>query len=168
MRRFVKLSVAILLGCLCLGNVAAKKKSGKKTDDPSLPPPPKFDPQIPIGHDAQVVRLPHYVNGKLEMVFSIGLAKRADIYHLNMSNVSIETFDESGATEMTIKLSTSVLDLNTQMLTSDEPVTIKRDDFELTGERMRFNTATRQAKMLGHVRMLVFDRSAMAAEKTAP
>jgi hypothetical protein len=161
MRRFAKFFVLPLFACLLPGQISA---GDKKSDAAAKGTPPKFDVPIPIGHDAQVVKLPYYnSDGKLQMNFSINLAKRVDANHLQMSSVKIVTYKEDGAKDMSIALATSVLDLNTRILTSKEPVTVERSDFVLTGDRMRFNTQTHDGIFYGHVRMLIFNRETMTS-----
>jgi lipopolysaccharide export system protein LptC len=92
------------------------------------------------------------------MMFTIGVASRLDDDHVRMSDLQVETFDDAGAKEMLITLPTSVLDLNTRVLTSKTSVTIKRSDFEVTGDSMEFDTKTKNGRMEGRVRMLIYNR----------
>jgi lipopolysaccharide export system protein LptC len=50
-----------------------------------------------------------------------------------------------------------VLDLNTRVLTSKTNVTIKRSDFEVTGDAMQFDTKTKNGRVEGRVRMLIYN-----------
>jgi len=120
--------------------------------------PPGLDIPIPPGHSALGVKLPYYnEQGKLQMDFSIDAAFRVDDVHLQMKLVKMQTYDDDGKLEMTIDMPSSVLDLNTRVVTSDKPVKIRRTDFEITGDTMQFNTATRSGKIIGKVRMLIFN-----------
>jgi lipopolysaccharide export system protein LptC len=38
-------------------------------------------------------------------------------------------------------------------------VTIKRSDFQLTGKKMEFNTETKQGRLEGDVKMIIFNMS---------
>jgi hypothetical protein len=58
---------------------------------------------------------------------------------------------------MNVQLPVSVLDLNTRIVTSDTHTTIKRDDFTLTGDSVRFNTVTKAGMLAGHVHMTIYD-----------
>lgn len=151
----------MILGLLC--NVAAKKKEQKPASDG--PPPPKFNVPIPLKRDAKGVKLPYFdTDGKLQMNFDIELATRIDNEHLQMKAAKLETYNADGALEMTVEIATSILDLNTRVITSDKPVTIRRTDFELTGENMTFDTQTRAGKLLGKVRMVIYNRSKMTEQ----
>jgi lipopolysaccharide assembly outer membrane protein LptD (OstA) len=101
------------------------------------------------------------------MYFNIDSAKRVDEDHLEMTMAKVETYNEAGAPEMTIELPVSTLDLNTRILTSTTPVTIRRSDFELTGDTMVFNTVTRRGRLAGNVRMLIFNRDEVAKAPAA-
>lgn len=171
MRLFVSLVLAGAVA-FCFPHEAAakgdKKKKDKGTADASAgPTPPKYDVPIPIHHKAEGVTLPYFDDkGKLQMHYKIASALRVDNDHLQMAQVQVETFDENGKTEMKIDMPSSVLDLNTRIVTSETPVTIRRSDFEVTGERMRFNSETRTGVMLGKVRMLIYNRDEMSQKKT--
>lgn len=125
-----------------------------------------FQVPIPVGHKAEGIKLPDFdENGNLRMNFEIGSAQRISTEVMEMSDLKIEMFDEEGAQEMRMELSRSQLDLETRILSSVEPVTIHRDDLELTGSHMIFNTRTRQGKFTGPVRMLIYNREEFDAPK---
>ena len=74
------------------------------------------------------------------------------------------TYGEDGAYEMSVLLPGAVLDLNTRVIKGDETCTIKRSDFELTGQSMQFNTAAKQGWIKGNVKMIIFDLSEETGE----
>ena len=51
----------------------------------------------------------------------------------------------------------SVLNNKTHDLTSKVRVSVKRDDFEITGNSMTFNLETRQGTLGGGVKMLIYN-----------
>ena len=53
----------------------------------------------------------------------------------------------------------------TRELTSETHVTIKRADFQITGEKMTFNIETKVGKLAGGVRMVIHDLAAVSGEK---
>lgn len=178
MSSFVKL-VAVLSAGLLAVEAAAKKpqdekaknsdareegekkgKKDKKKEKPADPDAPAkaIDIPVPKGHDAKGLKIPYFDGeGKLQMTFNIGVARRIDDNHIEMSELQVETFDEDGVREMAMDLPTSVLDLTTSVLTAQKQVTIKREDFELTGNTMIFNTKTKQGGLGGQVRMLIYN-----------
>jgi hypothetical protein len=180
MSLFVKLAAIVFAGSLVTAGAAEKSedakpkrtdskesgekkkdKKGKKKDKPPEDPnaPPKaIEVPMPNGHDAKVLNIPYRdSDGKLKMRFIIGVATKVDDTHVDMSDLQIETFDEEGNHEMKIDLPTSTLDLTTSVITAHKPVTIKREDFELHGDTMIFNTRTKQGGLGGNVRMLIYN-----------
>jgi len=132
-------------------------------------PPPKFNVPIPLHHNAQGVKLPYFDNrGKLQMYFSIAMATRVDMDHLDMNNAYMQTYDEKGVPDATVFMKRSLLDLNTRIVTSDIPVTVRRSDFEIVGQKMVFNTQNRVGRMTGHVRMVIFNRQEMSRPTPSP
>ena len=124
-------------------------------------PLPKLSIPLPVGQDSIDVTIPYKDTGtgKKTMNFKMGIGRRIDEDHLKMKELQIETFDESGASEMTIALPGAVLDLNTRIISGAESVTVKRSDFQLTGKTMTFNTESRQGWVKGDVKMIVYDLS---------
>jgi len=113
---------------------------------------------IPIGHSAQGVRIPiDTPEGPRQMLFDAEVAYRQDTEQLKLTALKVTTFDETGSTpQMVIELPLSFFDLKTLVLTREEPVTVRRDDLEIFGKNLVFNTQTRQGKFTGHVRVLVY------------
>lgn len=134
----------------------AKKDSGK--NEGSTPDKHPIDVPVVKGHDSIGLSIPYFdASGRRQMNFKIGVASRLDDNHVKMKDLKIETFNDEGAHEMAIDLPTSVLDLDTSVITTDKHVTIRRVDFELTGESMAFNTQTKQGGLGGGVRMLIYN-----------
>lgn len=149
-----------------------KKDKDKKKDKPPVDPnaPAKaIDVPVPKGHDAKGLKIPYFgSDGKLQMNFNIGVASRIDDNHIQMSDLQIETFDDEGQHEMAIDMPTSVMDLTTSVISTQKLVTIKREDFELTGNTMQFNTKTRQGGLGGSVRMLIYNLEDETPQTPAP
>lgn len=158
------------------GDKKAKKKpeakepdKDKKTEpeDPDAPPKPLEVP-MPNGRDAKGVKLPiRNAQGKMTLRYLIGVAKKVDDTHLEMTDLQVETYNDEGEHEMTMDLPTSVMDLPTWVITAYKPVRIKREDFELTGNTMIFNTLTKQGGLGGNVKMVIehlFDEPEKAPE----
>jgi hypothetical protein len=171
-----------LLACLCLGLSALgakrenkpkepkkeetkKKDASRKNSAEGEAPSGKMSLPIPVGHDAKGLKIPYSEAGKLQMIFTIGVANRLDENHLKMTDLRVETFNDDGEREMLIDLPRSVLDLNTHVISTKERATIKRSDFEITGESMQFNTETKQGKLAGNVRMLIYNLAEESAAK---
>jgi len=114
---------------------------------------PVLNVPIPVNHGAKGIKLPYFdEKGSLQMDFSIESAFRIDTDHLQMKGVKMQTYNENGKVEMLIDSSSSILDLTTRMVTSDEPI---------TGETMQFDTQTKSGKIVGKVRMLIYNLTDM-------
>lgn len=166
MHWFVKIAGIAAFAAALAGQVslADEPKKRAKVDKPKSGKTTELNIPIPVGHAAEGLKIPSFDNqGKLQMQFQIDNARRLDDDHLAMAMAKVETYDESGNPDMTIELPNSVLDLKTRVVRSDDPVKIRRSDFELTGDTMVFNTQTRQARFVGNVRMLIFDSAEIAA-----
>ena len=137
----------------------AKKESSKKKDKKEESPDDgKMSLPLVEGHDSKGLKIPYRGNdGRLQMTFTISVANKVDANHVRMVEAQVETYNESEEREMVIDLPSSVLDLNTRVITSTQQVTIKRSDFEITGQTMEFNTETKQGKLGGNVRMLIYN-----------
>jgi len=166
MKRFARLfTLFLLLGVITTPLLASDKKAKDQDKSQSKGRDKSKDKKgsgelnvpIPINHNAEGVRIPYYdEKGKLQMFFSIVEAKRVDEIHLEMKAVNIDTYNPDGSQEMSVEAKSSILDLNTRIVTSNEPATIRRSDFEITGDTMQFNTKTREGNMSGNVRMLIY------------
>ena len=161
---------------------AAKKseKAGKdakkaESEVKAAKEPPKLAFPVPIGHDSKGLKLPSFgPDGKLKMVFNIGVGTRIDEENVNMQDTQVQTFKEDGSPEMDIDLPTSSFNLKTRVISTKQRVVITRDDFELSGNTMEFNTETRAGTLGGGVKMIIFnldeattDGDAATAEKSA-
>jgi hypothetical protein len=143
--------IPILVLFLLTGSelLADKPKSDRKIDIP-----------IPVGHDAKGLRLPmRNDQGKLQFVLDVEKVRRLDQANVEMHNSVIQTYDEqTGAPSAKIEMIDSVMNTETNVLTTHDPVIISRDDFRLTGDSAVFNTKTRQGKVIKNVRLIIYNR----------
>ena len=77
-----------------------------------------------------------------------------DEQHVDMQNMKIESFDDEGK-KINIELPHSTFNLETRILTGDQHALIRREDFEITGDSLEFNTKTRYAILRGKIRMVI-------------
>ncbi|XHR27721.1 MAG: hypothetical protein ACFUZC_17500 [Chthoniobacteraceae bacterium] len=163
----------LLLAGGILGGFTAEAKSKKKNPSPppaeSPTPAPEetkkgIDIPIPINHSAQGVCVPIWTDGKLQMRYNMEVAFRVDSDQLRLSQLKLETFND-GEPEMVIDMPQSMLNLQTRILTSTDPVTIRRKDLLLVGQNMTFDTQTRQGKFVGPVRVLIYQQDQEDAPK---
>ncbi|HEX4086592.1 MAG TPA: LPS export ABC transporter periplasmic protein LptC [Chthoniobacteraceae bacterium] len=148
---------------------AGKKDTPTATPAPSGSPKPKFDVPIPPDHGADFVKLPYFdERGRLQMYFTIEHAFRVDEGHLRLTGAYMQTYDEHQSPDANVTITQGILDLNTRIITSDVPVTVRRSDFQIVGQKMVFNTQTKVGHFSGHVRMIIFNRSEMAKASPTP
>jgi Lipopolysaccharide-assembly, LptC-related len=121
----------------------------------------KLDIPVPIGHEVKGLHLPLRNNeGKLDMLFDVETATRVDSQNVQMQTASIQTYNQQTAQpEVKIDLRTSTMNLENNLIRSNEPVVISRSDFKLTGDGLEFNSKTRQGRVTGNVRMLIYNRT---------
>ncbi|MFN2623518.1 MAG: hypothetical protein ABR611_11810 [Chthoniobacterales bacterium] len=171
-------SLVILLSCAVF---AAEKKSSKSAGKTSTPPPtvtpakktrPKPEEglkDVPIteGHDAKGLVLPEYdVEGRLRGKLQAGVTRRLDAENVEFQSVKFTTFiPETEAPNLDITVDKAVFNLKTQVLTSNVRSTVKRSDFEVVGDRMRFEMLTRQSTLEGNVKMIVRGKARTPSEK---
>ncbi len=146
------------------------KKHARKKAEASVSPSPT--PQttgqvpLPVGHEAKGLVLPDIdENGHLRGRFTAGTARRVDPNHMEFRDLSITTFNDDEQVDLQIAMADSVLDLTTHVLSSGQRTTIKRSDFEIAGDRARFDTAARHGTLTGNVKMIITDAAKLAPQK---
>ena len=149
----------------------AKKAEGDGVEK-AAKEPQKLAFPVPIGHDSKGLKLPTFwPDGKtLKMVFNIGVGTRIDEENVNMKDTQVQTYKEDGSPEMGIDLPTSSFNLKTRVISTQQSVVIEREDFELSGHTMEFNTETREGRLGGGVKMIIFQlaEEAGADDAAAP
>jgi hypothetical protein len=111
-------------------------------------------PPNQIFHNVQIPSLGP--NGEIQSLFKAETAKRIGDQNMEMQNLQIEIHNPDGTT-FHVQMAHSIFDFSTKILTSDTPSTIKRDDFVINGDRAEFNVKTRFGRMLGNVKMTIFN-----------
>lgn len=114
-----------------------------------------FGVPAPIGIPVKGIKIPHRnEEGKLIMTIEAEVATKLDEQHVEMQNMKIESFDDEGKT-INIELPHSIFNLETRILTGDQHALIRREDFEINGDSVEFNTKTRYAILRGNIRMVI-------------
>ena len=135
------------------GGIAA----GIAADEPSR----RIDLPVPIGHEVKGLRVPLRTSeGKMDLQFDMESATRLDDQNVEMHTASIQTFDQqSSKPDVRINLKKSVMNMETNVITSQDPILVTRSDFQLTADGMEFNSKTRQGKVFRNIRLLIYDRN---------
>ena len=147
------------VGIACFAAVGADPNSSPTT--PSAKPKSSAVPAgvpLAIGHEAKGLVLPDYnLQGQLQARFEAAAAKRISDAEIEMTGLKVTTFTPENATDMTIEVPLSVLNLETRVITSHERTTVRRTDFEIAGDTLSFDTVARQGTFVGNVKMVIKD-----------
>src|SRR5437867_12019916 len=115
---------------------------------------------LPIGHEAKGLVLPDFdAEGHLRGKFEAGTAHRIDQEHIGFQQLKITTYTPDNQPDLQVDMHTSVLDLKTRILSSQERTTIQRADFNIAGDSVQFDTTTRTGRLIGNVKMVISSKS---------
>jgi len=166
---FAAFSLVVSLSCAVIAAEKKSPKSDSKRPTPTPTPAPHKKPSrpkpeegikdvpIPEGHDARGLILPEYdTQGRLRGKLQAGVTRRLDPENVEFHGVKFTTFiPETETPNLDISVDSAVFNLKTQVLTSNVRATVKRSDFEVSGDHMRFEMLTRQSTIEGNVKMIV-------------
>ena len=120
---------------------------------------------LPIGHEAKGLVLPDFDgDGRLRGKFEAGTAHRIDQEHVGFQHLKITTYTPESQPDLQIDMNTSVLDLKTRILSSQERTTIQRSDFNIAGDSVQFDTNSKTGRLIGNVKMVITDKSHLTAK----
>jgi hypothetical protein len=120
---------------------------------------------LPIGHEAKGLVLPDFdADGHLRGRFEAGTAHRIDQEHVGFQQLKITTYTPENQPDLLIDMNTSVLDLKTRILSSQERTTIQRSDFNIAGDSVQFDTNSKTGRLIGNVKMVITDKSHLTAK----
>src|SRR5436309_15632901 len=120
---------------------------------------------LPIGHEAKGLVLPDFdANGRLRGKFEAGTAHRIDQEHVGFQHLKITTYTPESQPDLRIDMHTSVLDLKTRILSSQERTMIQRSDFNIAGDSVQFDTNSKIGRLSGNVKMVITDKSHLTAK----
>jgi hypothetical protein len=149
------------------GQSKGHRKKGRATGTPTASPGEQSLTNIPlpIGHEAKGLVLPDFDGeGHLRGRFEAGTAHRIDQEHIGFQHLRITTYAPENQPDLQIDMPTSVLDLKTRVLSSQERTTIQRADFNIAGDSVYFDTNTRTGRLIGNVKMVITDQSHLTAK----
>lgn len=167
LRRVVSFWLVSVLMCMAIAapevsgqSKGRKKKPGASPGEQSLTNIP-----LPIGHEAKGLVLPDFdTDGRLKGKFQAGTAHRIDQEHVGFQQLKITTYTPQSQTDLQIDMRTSVLDLKTRILSSQERTTIQRSDFNIAGDSVQFDTNSKTGRLVGNVKMVITDKSHLTAK----
>jgi hypothetical protein len=159
--------LASVLICVAIAapQVSAQPKGRKKKASGSPGEQSLTNIPLPIGHEAKGLVLPDFDgDGRLRGKFQAGTAHRIDQEHVGFQQLKITTYTPQSQTDLQIDMRTSVLDLKTRILSSQERTTIQRSDFNIAGDSVQFDTNAKTGRLIGNVKMVITDKSHLTAK----
>jgi hypothetical protein len=122
----------------------------------------RIDLPVPIGHDVKGLRLPiRNDQGKMDMQFDIESARRLDEQNIEMHTVTIQTYNQQTfKPDAKINLESAMMNLDSEVIATKEPVRISREDFFLTADSGEFNSKTRHGTVFGNIHLVIYNRNA--------
>ena len=173
LRRVLSICFILVLMCVLIaapqvsGQSKGRKKGGHAKAGPGASPGEQSLTNIPlpIGHEAKGLVLPDFdADGRLRGKFEAGTAHRIDQEHVGFQHLKITTYTPESQPDLRIDMSTSVLDLKSRILSSQERTTIQRSDFNIAGDSVQFDTNSKTGRLIGNVKMVITDKSHLTAK----
>ncbi|MCB1208040.1 MAG: hypothetical protein KDK97_01875 [Verrucomicrobiales bacterium] len=135
------------------------------TEEPAVPPPlaqartglSSFGKNMPAGLRNVGVTIPGFSKGKPSSLVLADSVTRIDENRLIAENMTIQMFADDPRENVTVDLKSATYHMTNQVLRSPTRSKVTRSDFELEGDSLVFDTMTSQGKMVGNVRMVIYD-----------
>ncbi len=121
-----------------------------------------FGSMIPLGRESKGVRIPSFDEGKPASLITADSLVRVDDNRVFAEKMTIKMFAEQAEQDVRVDLKTATYNMDHQILSSTDRSRVSRSDFELEGNGMVFDTKTSQGKMVGEVRMTIYDMKELA------
>jgi hypothetical protein len=111
----------------------------------------KIELPVPVGEPVKGIKIPQYdQKGTLTMNLIAETAKKLDERQVEFGKLKVQ-FDDQEQKEIVVEIPHSIIDLETKVLVSDTPTTIRREDFDIVGQGAEFDTVSRRGILKGHV-----------------
>ncbi len=151
---FCPLIVLCLCGTLLYSQNVARK-SGTNV----------FAKTLPEGFVNRQVVIPAFDDqGRKTSELRAATLTRLDDERLQAEDVSIDILAENPAENMKVQLRSATHHLTEQMLRSGERSIVTRADFQTSGDTMVYDAANTKGSLIGNVRTLIFDTSAVSGK----
>ena len=163
---FLSIALSVLIGAPQVsGQSKGRKKKGRAPANTSPGEQSLTNIPLPIGREAKGLVLPDFdADGRLRAKFEAGTAHRIDHEHIGFQQLKITTYTPESQPDLQVDMHTSVLDLKTRILSSQERTTIQRSDFNIAGDSVQFDTNSRTGRLIGNVKMVITDKSHLTAK----
>ena len=129
----------------------------------------KIEVPVPIGHEVKGLRVPvRNEEGKMEMQFDMESAKRISDQDIEMHAATIQTYDQQTTKpDAKIELKIAMMNLDTNVIKTSDPVRVSREDFVLTADGGEFNSKLRQGRVVGNVHLIIYNREKFQPKSSA-
>ena len=135
---------------LVLASMLDSLQAGESSSEPA-----DFDLPVPVGMPVNGLKVPQYSeDGRRLMLFEAAVAKKVDEQRVEMESLKLEALDGEGR-KIFVELPQALINLETRILTGENSAKISREDFEITGDSIEFNTKTRFGTLRGNVKMVI-------------
>ena len=124
---------------------------------------------VPIGHEVKGLRIPvRNEEGKMEMQFDMESAKRINDQDIEMHTTTIQTYDQQTAKpDAKIELKIALMNLDTNVIKTSDPVRVSREDFVLTADGGEFNSKLRLGRVVGNIHLIIYNREKLQPKSSA-
>jgi lipopolysaccharide assembly outer membrane protein LptD (OstA) len=117
--------------------------------------PADFDLPGPVGMPVNGIKVPQYAeDGRRLLLFEAAVAKKVNEQRVEMETLKLEALDSEGQ-KIFVELPQAVFNLESRILIGENSAKISREDFEITGDSIEFNTKTRFGILRGNVKMVI-------------
>jgi Lipopolysaccharide-assembly, LptC-related len=117
--------------------------------------PPEMTDFFPVGRTFKGVKIPSYTDHVLKSVLEAETITRIDEAYLDITNLTIKSFNPAGEVDSTVKMDKAQYDLKSRQLTSKTEATVKHEKFVMTGDQMGYDTERDVSTMKGRVKVVV-------------
>lgn len=171
--KLLPLLAAVLAFCLQPAAQGADAKPAKEKKE--QPAKPAADPSdaidsmckmIPEGRRNLKVHYPGFDNGRPSSLVTAAAMTRVNPQEMFAEKLRIDLFGKETKDNMRVDMKTGTYHLDTKLLTSEERSHVSRTDFRVDGDSMEFDMTSSQGKMIGNVRMVIYDTSSFTSPKT--
>jgi hypothetical protein len=155
---YKKLFQSLIALCLCgalLHSQNVARKGGAAA----------FANTVPEGFVNRLVVIPSFDDeGRKTSELKAATLTRIDDERLQAEDVTIDIFAETPEENMKVQLHSATHHLTDQMLRSGERSIVTRADFQTSGDAMVYDAANSKGSLIGNVRTLIFDTSAVSGK----
>jgi len=116
-----------------------------------------FGKLLPLNEKNIDVKIPSFKDGRPSSLLRAGSMTRVDDENMELEKTDIRLYGEVQDKDVRVQLVTGVYNMPSQVLSSDQRSRVSRTDFQIEGDSMIFDTRTQQGKLVGNVRMTIFD-----------